>query len=262
MEESFDSKITIEDLASLHDSKSIKHFNSLFKSQDDFLEYLKTDSNEGLSMETLLTPQRHKTFGVNQIPTRKSKTFFEICWEAFQDRTLIILSISAVVSLALGLYELYGQSAEYDAEGTKIPKLDWIEGVAILIAVIVVVLVGGVNDYQKELQFKNLSSQEKNSKKINLIREGLLLESTYDNLMVGDLLSLKTGDIIPCDCILVNGFVQMDESSITGESDTIKKLPLSQSIKYSEENEMDKDIPENHDIPDPMVISGRLVNEG
>ncbi|KAL6943784.1 hypothetical protein ACO0OE_003676 [Hanseniaspora uvarum] len=262
MEESFDSKITIEDLASLHDPKSIKHFNSLFKSQDDFLEYLKTDSNEGLSMETLLTPQRHKTFGVNQIPTRKSKTFFEICWEAFQDRTLIILSISAVVSLALGLYELYGQSAEYDAEGTKIPKLDWIEGVAILIAVIVVVLVGGVNDYQKELQFKNLSSQEKNSKKINLIREGLLLESTYDNLMVGDLLSLKTGDIIPCDCILVNGFVQMDESSITGESDTIKKLPLSQSIKYSEENEMDKDIPENHNIPDPMVISGSLVIEG
>lgn len=262
MENTFDSKISIENLASLHDPKSIKHFNSLFSSQDDFVDYLKTNPQEGLSMETLLTPQRHKTFGENKLPTRKSKTFFQICWEAFQDRTLIILSISAIVSLALGLYELYGQPAEFDAEGTKIPKLDWIEGVAILIAVIVVVLVGGVNDYQKELQFKNLSSQEKNSRKINLIREGLLLESNYDNLMVGDLLSLKTGDIIPCDCILVSGFVQMDESSITGESDTIKKLPLNQSIQYSKENELEKDIPEDHHIPDPMVISGSLVIEG
>lgn len=262
MNDSFDSKITIKDLAALHDPKSIKHFNSLFNDQEEFIQFLKTDVQDGLSMETLLTEQRHKTFGENKIPTRKAKSFFQICWEAFQDRTLIILSISAVVSLALGLYELYGQPAEYDAEGTKIPKLDWIEGVAILIAVVVVVLVGGVNDYQKELQFKNLSSQEKNSRKINLIREGLLLESNYDNLMAGDLLSLKTGDIIPCDCVLVSGQVQMDESSITGESDTIKKSPLKQSIEYSKNNNIEDDIPENHNIPDPMVISGSLVIEG
>ncbi|XBW34944.1 hypothetical protein QEN19_000508 [Hanseniaspora menglaensis] len=253
---------TIQDLASLHDPKSIQQFNEIFDSSSEtFYTVLNTDPTDGLGMESLEKDIRHARFGVNKLPVRDSKAFWVLCWEALQDRTLIILSVAAVVSLALGLYELYGQPAEFDAEGVKIPKVDWVEGVAILVAVVVVVLVGAVNDYQKELQFKNLSSQEQSGKKINLIREGLILESTLDNLLVGDLVSLKTGDVIPCDCVLVSGGLQMDESSITGESDTIKKLSIEEAIKYSKENP-DSEISLNHDQPDPMVISGSLVIEG
>lgn len=254
--------VTIEQLAELHDPKSIKQFKKTFDgSSKNFYSVLETDPKEGLSMETLQQELRHKKFGVNKLPIRKPKSFWVLCWEALQDRTLIILSIAAIVSLALGLYELFGQPSEFDAEGVKIPKVDWVEGVAILVAVVVVILVGAVNDYQKELQFKNLSSQEQTNKKINLVREGLLLESTLDNLMVGDLIDLKTGDVVPCDCVLVSGTLQMDESSITGESDTITKLPLDDSLRYSELHP-DAEIPENHEMPDPMVISGATIMEG
>lgn len=254
--------LTIKQLAALHDPKSIKEFKSIFNnSTESFYNALETDPKDGLSMETLKKELRHKNFGINKLPIREPKPFWKLCWEALQDRTLIILTIAAIVSLALGLYELLGQPAEYDSEGVKVPSVDWVEGVAILVAVVVVVLVGAVNDYQKELQFKNLSSQEQSNKKINLVREGLLLESTLDNLVVGDLIDLKTGDVIPCDCVLVSGFLQMDESSITGESDTIKKLPIDDSLKYSNEHP-DSDIPTDQELPDPMIISGALVIEG
>ena len=40
------------------------------------------------------------------------------------------------------------------------PKISWVEGVAILVAVIIVVLVGSVNDYQKEAQFRKLNAKK------------------------------------------------------------------------------------------------------
>ena len=40
------------------------------------------------------------------------------------------------------------------------PKISWVEGVAILVAVIIVVMVGSVNDYQKEAQFRKLNAKK------------------------------------------------------------------------------------------------------
>jgi len=59
----------------------------------------------------------------------------ELVWEALQDKTLIMLIVAAVVSLALGLHEN--------------PATGWIEGTAIIVAVALVVSVGATNDYQK-----------------------------------------------------------------------------------------------------------------
>lgn len=63
----------------------------------------------------------------------------------------ILLCSAAVVSLALGLYEAL-------RPGSK-SKLEWIEGVAILIAVAIATIAQAVNDYQKEQQFRKLNSK-------------------------------------------------------------------------------------------------------
>lgn len=59
----------------------------------------------------------------------------------------------------MGLYEDIGQP-EYDAQGNKIPGVKWVEGVAIIVAIVIVVTVGSVNDFQKEKQFRKLNAKK------------------------------------------------------------------------------------------------------
>lgn len=89
----------------------------------------------------------------------------------------IILGIAAVVSLALGIYQSVGVEPHRNPgpgcppEGCAEPQVEWVEGVAILVAVTLVVMVGSVNDYQKELQFKKLN-EKKDDRTCNVIRGG------------------------------------------------------------------------------------------
>lgn len=64
-----------------------------------------------------------------------------------------------MVSLTVGIYEDI-HTIEYDSFGNKIPGVKWVEGVAIIIAVVLVVVVGSVNDFQKEKQFRSLNAKK------------------------------------------------------------------------------------------------------
>lgn len=69
------------------------------------------------------------------------------------------MTVSAIVSLTVGIYEDV-HTVEYDSFGNKIPGVKWVEGVAIIIAVVLVVVVGSVNDFQKERQFRSLNAKK------------------------------------------------------------------------------------------------------
>lgn len=84
---------------------------------------------------------RKRIYGENRLPEKKTKSIWELCWQTYNDKVLILLTGAAVVSLALGLYQALGTHHE-DGE----PKVEWVEGVAILVAIILVVVVGTVND--------------------------------------------------------------------------------------------------------------------
>jgi Ca2+-transporting ATPase len=101
---------------------------------------------------------RKRVFGINRLPEKKSKNLFEIMWITFNDKVLIILTTVATISLGLGLYQDFGQSGRYGG-----PKVRWVEGVTILVAVAIVVVVGSINDYQKERQFIKLNKKASNS---------------------------------------------------------------------------------------------------
>ena len=91
-------------------------------------------------------------------------------WEAVQDTTLIILLICAVISLGLSFYhppeedggEKCSNKVHSSHECVTVKRDEseqeagWIEGAAILISVVVVVLVTAANDYTKEKQFRGL----------------------------------------------------------------------------------------------------------
>jgi Ca2+-transporting ATPase len=100
-----------------------------------------------------------------------------------------------------------------------------VEGAAIIAAIFVVVTVGAANDWQKERQFAKLN-KKKEDRYVKVIRSGKTAEvSTYD-IIVGDVMCLEPGDMIPADGILIDGHgIKCDESSVTGESDLLRKTP-------------------------------------
>jgi len=193
---------------------------------------------------------RKRVFQEHRLPERKPKSFLQLAWLALQDRVLILLSIAAVVSLALGLYQTFSQQHD---EGARV---EWVEGVAIIIAILIVVIVGAANDWQKEQQFRKLN-QKKEDRTVKVIRSGKPCTISVHDLLVGDVMILEQGDVIPVDGVLIDGYtVSCDESSATGESDLVKKTPaeaVAQALR---------DGTEHPDKLDPFMLSGAKVLDG
>ena len=98
---------------------------------------------------------RIRIFNTNKLPEKQIISFWKLLWLAYNDKILILLTIAAIISLALGIYEAVGQPSE-PGQG---PKVDWVEGVAICVAVLIVVIVTAINDWQKERQFVKLNKK-------------------------------------------------------------------------------------------------------
>ena len=72
-------------------------------------------------------------------------------------------------------------------------EVGWIEGAAILISVVVVVLVTAINDYTKEKQFRGLQNRIEKEQKFATIRNGNTIEIAVADIVVGDVLQVKYG---------------------------------------------------------------------
>ncbi|GAA97755.1 hypothetical protein E5Q_04434, partial [Mixia osmundae IAM 14324] len=225
-------------LAHIFDPKSVDELAALGGS-DALLQSLHSDQKNGLVADAdgggrvpgASIADRQRIFGANKLPTRQSKSLLKLMWLAMQDKVLIILSIAAVVSLALGLYQDLGTPAEVvpcptgspAGQVCTAPQVDYVEGVAIIAAILIVVIIGSVNDYQKERQFRRLNAQ-KEDRNVKAIRSGAEQLVNVHDVVAGDILLLEPGEILPVDGIFLEGHnVKCDESSATGESDAIKK---------------------------------------
>ncbi|KAH6838449.1 plasma membrane calcium-transporting ATPase 2 [Alternaria alternata] len=194
---------------------------------------------------------RIRIHGRNVLPPKKVTPLWRLIWNAYNDTVLIVLTVAAAISLALGLYETFG--AEHEP-GAPTP-VDWVEGCAIVVAIVIVVLVTAVNDWQKEAAFAKLNAK-KEQRDIKVTRSGRTeMISIYD-VLAGDIIHMEPGDIIPVDGIFVDGSdVKCDESSATGESDAMRKTPGAAVMKALESGQPAKNL-------DPFVISGAKVLEG
>ncbi|CZT43099.1 probable putative calcium P-type ATPase NCA-2 [Rhynchosporium secalis] len=193
---------------------------------------------------------RKRIFKDNRLPVKKGKSLLEIMWITYNDKVLILLSVAAAISLAVGIYQSVG--TKHDAEH---PAIEWVEGVAIIVAIVIVVVVGSLNDYQKERQFVKLN-KKKQDRDVNVIRSGRTLEISVFDVLVGDVMLLEPGDMIPVDGVFIDGHnVKCDESQTTGESDLIRKHPADQVYSAIENNESLRKL-------DPFILSGAQVTEG
>lgn len=213
--------------------EGLRTFRSL-GGQTGLAKLLKTDPIAGLTDSKEREAQRREVFGINELPPPDDVTFFELVKEALEDRMMQILIVSAILSLILGLTVPDPHTGKVDYDH------GWIEGTAILVSVCIVTMVTSLNNYQKEQKFKELS-QSGPPTMVTVTRAGGQREVKDIELLVGDVMHLEGGMIIPADGVLVqsSGF-KVDESAATGENDEIEKSAGS----------------------DPFVRSGSNVLEG
>uniref|UniRef100_A0A672HH02 Calcium-transporting ATPase n=1 Tax=Salarias fasciatus TaxID=181472 RepID=A0A672HH02_SALFA len=241
---------TLKELRSLMELRGAEALTKIGESYGDIqglCNRLKTSAVDGLSGQPTDIEKRKTVFGQNLIPPKKPKTFLQLVWEALQDVTLIILEVAAIVSLGLSFYR--PPDAERDhcgkaaggVEDENESEAGWIEGAAILLSVICVVLVTAFNDWSKEKQFRGLQSRIEQEQKFTVVRGGQVIQIPVAEIVVGDIAQIKYGDLLPADGVLIQGNdLKIDESSLTGESDHVKKTQEK----------------------DPMLLSGTHVMEG
>ena len=200
--------------------------------------------------QTGLFADRKRVFQDNTLPAKKPLNIFQLMWMAYNDYILFLLTAAAIVSLAIGLYQTFGI-----ARTPNNPPLEWVEGVAIIIAIIIIVIAGSVNDYEKERQFAKLN-KKKQDRTVKVIRSGKSQVVSLFEVLVGDVVHLESGDVIPADGIFINGHnVKCDESSETGESMHVRKHPGDEVFQAIQEQR------DFHKM-DPFIVSGTKVAEG
>ncbi|XVE73050.1 hypothetical protein DITRI_Ditri11bG0086700 [Diplodiscus trichospermus] len=170
---------------------------------------LRTNPENGIRDDDQEVIKRQEMFGRNTYHKPPPKGLLYFVLDAFKDTTILILLACAALSLGFGIKE---HGAE---EG-------WYEGGSIFVAVFLVVVVSALSNFRQETQFDKLSKISNNIK-VEVVRGGRRQQISIFDLVVGDVVFLKIGDQIPADGLFLDGYsLQVDESSMTGESDHVE----------------------------------------
>ena len=195
------------------------------QTKDEVLKEFKTGS-DGLS--TKQAEENLAKYGKNALVEGKKKTAFQVFLEQFKDLMVIILIIAAVISAFTG-----------DLESTLV-----------IIAVLILnAILGTVQHVKAEKSLESLKSLSSPSAKV--LRNGEKIEIDSKDVVPGDIMLLEAGDMVTADGrILDNYSLQVNESSLTGESTNIDKADV----------DFDHEIPLGDRLN--MVYSSSLVTYG
>jgi len=119
--------------------------------------------------------------------------------------------------------------------------------------------ISGWSEYTQEKQFL-LIQDEINNTTVTVFRGqyGTEGEVLVKNLVVGDIISVQQGDIVPADCLLIKEMnIAVDETKY-GNSKSVEKEPSEVYLSYHEKEEKD-----NHkENPDINLLTGTMVMSG
>jgi len=213
----------------------------------------KTDKDRGIDCRSIAA--RDEEYGNNRKVLEEPKSFWFFAAECFEDFLLRVLTAAGIFSIVVD--EIMHPEARATA---------WIEGGAILIAVLLIVVVTAVNNLKKEKEFRKLNSEAESGKVVTMMRDGdFVRDASIEEVLVGDVAMLKAGMEIPGDAILLEGFaIKVDESSMTGESDAMQKETLETCLQKREafKKKNPGKAMGHHDIPSPILLSGTKVISG
>ena len=194
--------------------------------KEEIMNYLEVKPN-GLSKNEV--ESRREKYGDNELQEGKKKSIFQVFLEQFKDVLVVILLIAATISMFLGNVE---------------------SAIVIFVVVIINALLGTVQHVKAEQSLNSLKALS--SPVARVLRDGEKIEIPSKEVVVGDILYLEAGDFVSADGRIIENYsLQVNESSLTGESESVIK---------TDEIINEKDIP----VGDRknMVFSGSLVTYG
>lgn len=164
-------------------------------------------NNTGLSNEEVI--KSRKKYGNNSIYLSKQNKFINLLIESLGDPIIKIL----LIALAIKVIFLF-------------KDFDFFETIGIVVAIFTATFISSLSEYGSEKTFSKM--QEEMSKiKCKVKRNNKLEEIKIDDVVVGDIVVLETGDMIPADGYIIDGVISVDESSLTGESKEVYKEKIS-----------------------------------
>ena len=158
-----------------------------------------------------------RTHGGNTLSVKRRKSFLRQFVGNLGDPVIRILLGALVINI---LFSIKGGGA------------DWIETAGIALAVLLATLISTLSEYGSERAFARLS--EECTRVTCRVRRrtgagdtvGSVCELPLSEIVVGDILLLGAGEMIPADGVLTSGRLQLDQSAMTGESREVQKSPL------------------------------------
>ncbi|MDU1414571.1 MAG: cation-translocating P-type ATPase [Clostridium sp.] len=196
------------------------------KSSEDTLKYLST-SKEGLNDKS--TKERMEKYGPNALSEKEKATVLQVFLSQFKDLLVCILIAAAGISALTGN----------------------VESTIVIIAVITLnAILGTVQHFKAEQSLESLKALSSPSAKV--FRNGIKTEVDSKELVPGDILLLEAGDLVPADGRIIENYsLQVNESSLTGESEGVNK-----TNEIIDRDELALGDQKN------MVFSGSLVTYG
>ena len=196
------------------------------ESKEEALKELGANEQQGLTNKA--AQEKLAQVGPNALVESKKKSVLEVFLEQFKDLMVIILIVAAVISAFTG-----------NLESTAV----------IIVVLILNAILGTVQHVKAEKSLEALKSLSAPAAKV--LRDGKKQEIAAKDVVPGDILLLEAGDLVTADGRILDNFsLQVNESSLTGESTNIDKLDTT----------FEKEVPLADRVN--MVYSSSLVTYG
>lgn len=144
-------------------------------------------------------------YGSNKLYQKKTNSFLRLLIDSLSDPIIKILLI------ALGIKVVF-----------LFKDFDWFETIGIILAIFLASFISTISEYGSNKAFERLQNVNSNQK-CKVYRNNKLIFISSEEIVVGDIVKISSGDKIPADGIIIKGHLSLDESFLTGETKEINK---------------------------------------
>ena len=171
---------------------------------------------KGLSEAEVVKSQ--EKYGKNIIVEKPPATLWERIKDGFSDPMIKLLCAIVIIMLVLFAF---GQA-------------EWYEPVGTAIAILLVTIISAKTGMASDDEYRKLKNQTK-AEPVKVKRNGVVTVIDIEDIVVGDIVILQSGDKIPADGVLVDGELRVDNSALNGEAEECKKFAASDDFKIPDE---------------------------
>jgi len=167
----------------------------------------------GLTDEEVV--ESRKKYGSNNVDLKNENKFIKLFFDALGDPIIKIMLIALAIRFILMFRDA-----------------DWYETLGMLISILLSSLISSLSEYGSNKAFARLQSEYENIM-VRVKRNNELTTVKCDDLVVGDIVYLESGEMTPADGVIIEGAVGVDEASINGEAKEVRKEKNAKLFKGS-----------------------------